>query len=280
MSISARVVADSLSPLGKRITTFVLTYPRFVHAEFMTHRVFSRNAASSRAIPARKIRASVRMDPAMPVFWGANQAGMQADVELKGLKLFLVKLLWMKAMYLMLFVNWLLEKLGLHKQIANRITEPWFNITVVCTSTEWANFYSLRNHAKAQPEIKALAEVMLEAQNQSIPRMLQYGEWHLPFIEESDLEDLGLALAKKVSVARCARVSYLNHDGRRSSVEEDEKLFQRLVGEEPKHASPAEHQATPGDDPNRQLGNFFGWIQYRKMIPNENLVEYKGLVIQ
>lgn len=280
MSIAARVVADSISPQGKRITTFVLNYPRFIHAEFMTHRVFSRNAASSRAIPAKKIRRSVRMDPALPVWWGANQAGMQAETELKGLNLFLVKLVWLKAMYLMLFVNWVLEKLGLHKQIANRVLEPWFNITVVCTSTEWANFYHLRNHYKAQPEIKALAEAMLEAQNWSIPRMLQAGQWHLPFVEDSELEELGAKTALKVSVARCARVSYLNHDGRRSSLEEDLKLFERLVGEDPKHASPAEHQATPADSSREPCGNFFGWIQYRKMFPNENLVEYKDLIIQ
>ena len=280
MSIAARVVADSISPMGKRITTFVLTYPRFVHAEFMTHRVFSRNAASSRAIPARKIRASVRQDPATPVYWGANQAGMQAEAELKGLKLFLVKLIWLKAMYLMLFANWLLEKLGLHKQIANRILEPWFNITVVCTATEWANFYHLRNHSKAQPEIKELAVAMLEAQNQSIPRLLQHGQWHLPFIEESDLEEMGLKTALQVSVARCARVSYLNHDGRRSSLEEDQKLFSRLVGEDPKHASPAEHQATPADSVHASCGNFIGWTQHRKLFPNENLVEYKGLILQ
>jgi len=204
---------------------------------------------------------------------------MQAEAELKGLKFFFVKLLWLKAMYLMLLFNWLFEKLGLHKQIANRVLEPWYNITVVCTSTEWSNFYHLRNHPKAQPEIKALAEAMLEAHNFSIPHMLQAGQWHLPFVEESELDELGIVRARKVSVARCARVSYLNHEGKRSSVEEDEKLFQRLVGEEPKHASPAEHQATPAEDPNCQLGNFYGWVQYRKMIPNENLVEYKGLVI-
>lgn len=280
MSIAARVVADSISPQGKRITTLVLTYPRFVHAEFMTHRVFSRNAASSRAIPAKKIRKAVRMDPALPVYWGANQAGMQAEAELKGWRLFLAKLLWTKAAYLMLAVNWMFEKLGLHKQIANRILEPWFNITVVCTSTEWANFYHLRNHVKAQPEIRELAVAMLEAQNQSIPRMLQAGCWHLPFVEDSELAELGIKAALQVSVARCARVSYLNHDGRRSSVEEDGGLFNRLLVEQPIHASPAEHQATPADHPLAPCGNFFGWIQHRKMFPNENLVEYKGLTLQ
>jgi hypothetical protein len=280
MSISARVVADSISPHGKRITTFVLTYPRFVHSEFMTHRVFSRNAASSRAIPAKKIRKLVRIDSAMPVYWGANQAGMQAEAELVGWRLFLAKQLWIKAAYFMLAVNWLFEKLGLHKQIANRILEPWFNITVVCTSTEWANFYHLRNHKKAQPEIKRLAEVMLEAQNQSVPRLLQEGEWHLPFVDDSELAKLGIEVALQMSVARCARVSYLNHDGKRSSVDEDRKLFVRLVGEDPKHTSPAEHQATPAVHPCKPCGNFFGWVQHRKAFSNENLLEYKGLTVQ
>jgi hypothetical protein len=279
MGIAARVVADSISPKGKRITTFVLTYPRFVHAEFLTHRVFSRNAASSRAIPAKKIRKAVRTDPALPVYWGANQAGMQAEAELTGWRLFLVKMLWTKAAYLMLAVNWLFEKLGLHKQIANRILEPWFNITVVCTSTEWANFYHLRNHKKAQPEIKELAEAMLYAQNQSIPRMLQYGQWHLPFVEDSELVLMELKQALQVSVARCARVSYLNHEGRRSTFEEDLGLFNRLLVEAPIHASPAEHQATPAEDRFERSGNLIGWVQHRKLFPNENLVEYSGLTI-
>jgi hypothetical protein len=278
MSISARVIADSISPKGKRITTFVLTYPRFVHSEFMTHRVFSRNAASSRAIPAKKIRASVKSDPAVPVFWGANQAGMQAQSELTGAKLFLVKLVWSGSMHLMLFMNWLLERAGLHKQIANRILEPWFNITVVCTATEWSNFYHLRNHEAAQPEIRELARVMLEAHNRSVPRPLRYGEWHLPFIDPSD--QLDLRTAKIVSAARCARVSYLNHEGKRSSLEEDVRLFNRLLDHEPKHASPAEHQATPLEDARQPSGNLVGWLQNRKLFENENLSNYKGLSIQ
>lgn len=280
MTISARVVADSISPTGKRITTFILTYPRFIHAEFMTHRVFSRNAASSRAIPARKIRASVRNTPAMPVYWGANQAGMQAEAQLTGWRLKLAQLLWTKSAYLMLFVNWLFEKLGLHKQIANRILEPWFSITVVCTATEWANFYHLRNHHKAQPEIKELAEAMLEAQNNSLPRLLGYGQWHLPFIEDSELAAMTTKEALQASVARCARTSYLNHEGKRSSVEEDLKLFNRLLEEAPIHASPAEHQAMPAEDPKERSGNLVGWIQHRKLFPNENLTEYNGLRVQ
>lgn len=279
MGIAARVIADSMSPEGRRLTTFVLTYPRFIHAEFMTHRTFSRNAASSRAIPAKKIRKSVRVDPALPIYWGANQAGMQAEAELAGWRLWAAKAVWKLSGLLMLFMNWVLEKLGLHKQIANRILEPWFNITVVVSATNWGNFYHLRNHPKAQPEIKRLAEAMLEAQNQSIPRMLKGGQWHLPFVSDEELAELGLEKAIHVSIARCARVSYMNHEGRKSTYEEDLKLFNRLLSEEPKHASPAEHQATP-IHPLEWSGNFLGWGQFRKLLENENLSYYPGLTIQ
>lgn len=281
MTIAARVLCDSISPAGKRITTFVLTYPRFIHAEFMTHRVFSRNAASSRAIPAKKIRKLVRLDPAVPEHWGKNQPGMSADAEVTGWRLKAIKfLLFTVAMRFMLTINWAVEKLGLHKQIANRYLEPWFNITVICTSTEWANFYHLRNHGKAQPEIRILAEAMLAAHNASIPRMLKMGQWHLPFIEASEEVLFGLENQLKLSVARCARVSYMNHEGKHSTYDEDVKLFLRLVGEEPKHSSPAEHQATPLADPEGRNGNLIGWAQHRKLIPNENLTSYQGLTVQ
>lgn len=284
MSISARVVADSVALNGKRITTFVLTYPRFVHAEFMTHRVFSRNAASSRAIPARKIRQGLREDPAMPVYWGANKAGMQAEEELTGRNLLLVKFLWKVGMYSMLALNWLMEKAGLHKQIANRILEPWFCITTVVTSTEWDNFYALRNHPQAQPEIRALAQAMLKAHNESFPKELGIDEWHLPFVHDWE----GMLFTGtpweiqekllKISVARCARVSYNNHEGKRSTFEEDEKLFQRLVGQVPKHASPLEHQATPLMFASARSGNFFGWRQYRGSIQDESIKAYPELL--
>lgn len=280
MGIAARIVADSISTSGKRLTTFVLTYPRFVHAEFMTHRVFSRNAASSRAIPSKKIRAAVRKDMATPIHWGANQAGMQAQAELTGWRLKAAQVLWATAAYPMLFLSWMLEKIGLHKQIANRILEPWFNITVVVSGTEWANFYSLRNHHMAQPEIRVLAEAMLNEHNNSIPRLLGSDEWHLPFVEDSELSTLGLEEAQIVSVARCARVSYMNHDGRRSTLEEDRTLYNRLVGSSPKHASPTEHQARPLGDPMAVAGNFVGWIQYRKMLADENITSYDKLIVQ
>ena len=268
MGITANIIADSLSPLGHRVTTFVLSYPRFIHSELMTYRVFSRNAASSRAIPARKVRAKVRQDPARPVFWGSNKPGMQAGAELAGWRLALVKLVWAKAMHLMLITNWVLEKLGLHKQLANRILEPWTNITVIVTSTEWDNFYTQRNHESAQPEIRELARAMLRAHNVSQPRFLDYDCWHLPFVppeEEATINaEHGTEAARMVSVARAARVSYMNHEGRCSTFEDDKKLFDKLVGSNPKHLSPTEHQARPSPYLRCHQGNLVGWLQFRK----------------
>jgi hypothetical protein len=291
MTISAIVIADSVSPEGKRLTTFQLRYPRMVHSEFMTHRVFSRNASSSRAIPVERMIADLRRDPAMPVYWGSNKPGMQAGAELDPEAIGVCQSIWLDAMEQMISkAEWLVSN-GLHKQIANRILEPWAHINVVCSGTEWANFFALRAHADAQPEIKALAEAMMAALAQSDPELLQAGDWHLPYINYDDhevglnhgntVDGSWLEVMKKVSVARCARVSYLTHDGRQTTVEEDIALYEKLVVSQPLHASPAEHQATP-DEPNtmfgglggkwanaKEHGNFVGWRQLRKQLPNE-----------
>jgi len=266
--ISARIVADSVSMSGRRLTTFVLRYPRFIHAEFMTHRMLSRNAASSRAIPVNKFIKSVMTDPAMPVYWGANKPGMQAGDELVGWRLKAAKALWVLSGLAMCGVAKMFEWIGLHKQIANRILEPWFYIEVVCTGTEWGNLYNLRAHKDAQPEFRELANKMIEAQRASTPKHLDYGRWHMPFITNEEVEKYGVEKCKNMSVARCARVSYLNHDGSTPNPEKDLKLLEKLI-EQP-HASPFEHQATPMLDPNDKSGNFRGWHQYRKSINNEN----------
>jgi len=308
MTISASVIADSISASGVRLTTFKLRYPRFIHAEFMTHRTFSRNASSSRAIPVAKMIEDLRRDPAMPVHWGSNQPGMQAGEEVNASLKSSCESQWLKSMEDCIRSAQMMYTLGgLHKQIANRILEPWAHINVVCTATDYANFYALRRHKDAQPEIKVLADAMWDAQQDSTPFGLAPGEWHLPYIDwkpaynrlKSDSQDWMAAedqitghgvlrvvpqeeqvieILKKVSVARCARVSYLTHDGRPTSVEEDIALYNRLLGSSPLHASPAEHQATPdtttGDtwtlfDHEFQHGNLTGWRQLRKMLPNE-----------
>jgi len=310
MTISAQIIADSISPEGIRLTTMQLRYPRFIHAEFLTHRVFSRNASSSRAIPVARMIEDLRRDPAMPVYWGSNKPGMQAGAEIDEDARGVCQSIWLDAMGDAINkAEWLMQN-GLHKQIANRILEPWAHINVVVTATDWDNFYELRRHADAQPEIKALADAMWEAHMASEPNPLLPGEWHLPYYDQQTdalalrnywrdvLVPAGMGkdtflndersgsvkegwwsqAAKKISVARCARVSYLTHDGRQTTVEEDLALYERLVGSTPIHASPAEHQATPDDygswmdspNPgfrNRHLhGNLRGWIQHRKLI--------------
>ena len=265
MAIEARVVADSIGPHGIAITTMQLKYPRFIHAEFMTHRVFSRNASSSRAIPVAKMIEQVRKDPAMPIHWGKNQPGMQAHEELTGPALDYARRGWQEAAICAASIAEAMNKAGAHKQVVNRILEPFQHINVIVTATEWENFYELRNHPDAQPEIKALAQAMLQAQRDSEPVQLDVGEWHLPYVRADERQSLPLDVLRKCSVARCARVSYLTHDGQNPSVEKDIELYDRLVGSRPIHASPTEHQATP-TQPSSWSGNLHGWFQFRKII--------------
>src|SRR5262249_604270 len=144
-----RILKDSIAPCGKRLVTWELTYPRFVHAELMTHRLFSRNSASSRAIPVERLVARVREDPALPQ-WGGKQAGMQAREELPPDLRLQAEELWLKARDLMLDVAGQLGALGLHKQLANRLIEPWMFITVIVSATEFDNWFHLRTHKDAQ----------------------------------------------------------------------------------------------------------------------------------
>lgn len=264
----AKILADSCGPSGARITTFEVTYPRFVHAEFMTHREFSRNSASSRAIPVEKMIERVCADPAMPVWWGKNQTGMQAREELVGDELARVQEAWLNARDNAVSSALELMKLGLHKQLANRLVEPWMWITVIASATQTSNFFALRCHPDAQPEIAKAAYMMRDAFEASVPRDLGAGEWHLPLVPDRDaLLDAGhdeetIAL---IACGRCARVSYLTHDGKRDP-QADIELALRLIRSG--HMSPFEHaaEALPTD---LRLGNFCGFKQYRKRISNE-----------
>jgi thymidylate synthase-like protein len=300
MTVTAKNIASSICN-GKRIDTLQLRYPRFIHAEFMTHRMFSRNASSSRAIPVEKLIADIRKDTAMPSHWGKNQPGMQAREEheaaltlpvpimvqgllhTRGEQLFYMNNdypgridAWHIARDRAIEMAEAFHKAGYHKQIVNRLLEPFSHINVIVTSTEWDNFFELRDHPDAQPEMQLLAQAMKNAINSVEPVELVFGQWHLPYVDGGSYQDEGFNEGdslrrfeelKKISVARCARVSYLTHDGRPSTFDEDETLFNRLVGSKPLHASPLEHQATP--DPSgwykHQWGNFKGWRQYRKI---------------
>jgi thymidylate synthase ThyX len=268
-NISAEVVADSISPEGKRITTYVLEYPRFIHSEFMTHRLFSRNAASSRAIPVTKVIEHMHYNSAEPIHWGKNQAGMQAKEELEQPYKIRVQQAWAESKFNAIDTASKMSDEGAHKQIVNRILEPFQMIRVVCTATEYDNFFYLRYHADAQPEIAELARVMWEAMQQSKPELLYPGEWHTPFVnherdkdgnlhyfvEEISRDDdqswgmkyekyLTLEEALKISSSCSAQVSYRKAD---TSLEKALSIYDKLITMKPCHASPLEHQATPMD---------------------------------
>lgn len=291
----ARILKDSISQTGDRLTTLEVRFYRGVLAEFNTHRVFSRNSASSRAIPIKKMIKMVLEDPYVPSYWGKNQSGMQSRSEVEDTKeavkkwfvardnaiVSALKLLYgsqapsrpLKDMKEM--VDELLElplpEDALHKQIINRVLEPFMWHTVIISSTEFDNFFDLRAHEDADPAIQQIAYAMKKAVDLSLPMPLEPGEWHLPLVtpeEEETLLSFSKAHARHVSAARCARVSYLTHDGVRD-FEKDLDLFDKLVRGKP-HLSPLEHVATPTEEDfygeKKLEGNFTGWTQLRGLL--------------
>lgn len=300
MGFDAKVLADSLSPAGYRLTTLEATFPRFVLAEFNTHRVFSRNSASSRAIPIAKQLRRVLEEPYVPIEFGSNQPGMQAGPALDGEKREAAEREWLHARddavrrVLGLVTDpdtaegdllGILEQveeatrtknrpgewLNVHKQVANRLLEPFMWHTVIVTATEWENFWNLRCHPDAQPEIRLVAETMRDAAVASEPAELAEDEWHLPLVRPEDRDQAGsLEDLIKISAGRCARVSYLTHAGERD-LSADIELHDRLL--ESGHMSPLEHPARPLNatelEESEWSGNFRGWLPYRKEISGE-----------
>lgn len=265
--ISAKILLDSISPMGTRITTFQLQFHRFILAEFNTHRMFSRNAASSRAIPVKRILDQIRHDPAIPVKWGKNRAGMSAIEELTPIEQEQCRLAWLRARdNAASTVESLLETVPLHKQVTNRLLEPWMWSHVIMTTTDHpsqlGNFFDLRSDGiNPQPEMFDLSTKMQAAYAASTPNLLHYGEWHLPLVKYTDFLIMGQATALKCSTARCARVSYLNHDGTEPNVEKDIQLYETLRSS--KHFSPLEHQAEPASG---WWANFNGWRSHRYVL--------------
>ncbi len=302
MSFDAKVLADSRSPAGYRLTTLEATFPRFVLAEFNTHRVFSRNSASSRAIPIAKQLRRVLEDPYVPIEFGSNQPGMQAGPALSGEKREAAEREWLRArddavrrvlglvsdpdaisagddlLETLSRVEEAVrnraqpaEWLNVHKQIANRLLEPFMWHTVIVTATEWDNFLNLRCHPDAQPEIRLVAESMRSAIEASDPAELEWDEWHLPLVRPEDRDEMtSTEDLVKVSVGRCARVSYLTHAGVRD-LAADIELYERLLASG--HMSPLEHPARPLSaselEESEWSGNFRGWRPYRKDVPGE-----------
>lgn len=256
---SARVIADSISPDGHRLTTLEVQMHRFVLAEFNTHRALSRNSASSRAIPVARTFARLADHPAVPVVWAREQKGMQGgaciDDPAKAREI------WLAARDAAVAHAEELLTLGVHKSIVNRVLEPFLDHTVVVSATDWDGFLQQRCSPLAQPEMRAAAEAMREALHASLPLPLRYGDWHLPYLTPIDIAEIGSGVRQQVSAARCARVSYLTQDGRRSPLE-DIDLYNRLTTANPPHWSPLEHVATPAQH-TRPAGNFTGWHQLR-----------------
>lgn len=292
-SINATILADSIC--HTRLTTFLLTFPRFILAELNTHRMLTRSSASSRAIPiARKIE-QVSTNPAGPVWWGRNQSGMQASETLSGERVEQAQEAWRAASQAAIAFAWHLSEAECHKQHGNRVLEPFATHRCLVTGTEWANFFNLRCSEHAAPEFDALATLMLRAYLASEPTLLNPGEWHAPFgdrlPESTSTEDRLL-----VSAARCARISYETHDGE-FSVEKDLELARRLL--DSGHMSPFEHQAQAvnleprdwfvkndhwllnqgalWDGRSVWWGNLREWRQYRKTLPNENRTAFDAL---
>ncbi|MGH2519296.1 MAG: FAD-dependent thymidylate synthase [Chloroflexota bacterium] len=320
MSIAVHLAADSVTPSGCRLTTWVLKYPRCIHSEVLTHRAFSRNSASSRAIPVSRMIQRVVEEPFIPHWWGKAQAGMQAGEEVDEATQAQARALWLQARDRTLALvrgepgATGLQALDLHKQVINRLLEPWMHIEVVLSATEWHNWFLLRDDPSAEPHIRELAHAMRELYQASTPKARQplphgcelgaeevlqsSGEkdwaayWHLPFArlgaedESTHTAQLtggpaappqaeSLFSAIKDAVAHCAWVSYLNEWREGYTQEDVERVYRRLLSAQPVHASPAEHVAVACDGPHRH-GNFTGWCQWRKFLPNEAGGDYAG----
>lgn len=296
MTISAKIILDSISVHGDRITTWELEYPRFIHGEIMTHRVFSRNAQSSRAVPVTKTLEVNAQKPVEPLVWGKNKSGMSSEEQLTDETLKEAQTYWNLAATHAFYHSKELSDIGLHKQWSNRITEPFSTIKVIVTATEWDNFFWLRDDPDAaQPEIVELARRMKKAYDEGKPQKLRVGNWHLPYIDgywdlkgnqvfmDSHGEELTLDEALKISASCCAQISYRKLD---DSKEKAIEIYNRLFSGPKPHLSPTEHQArvpetnTGSNSPlyweegithmnkYRELwsGNLRGWIQYRQLL--------------
>jgi hypothetical protein len=274
---SAVVIADSVAKdTGYRVTTMQVRLHRFMLPEFNTHRAFSRNSASSRAIPVNRQFIKMAEEPAVPLLWPGERKGMQGGPPLPTEKAIAAREVWLRARDEMMGCAEAMVNLGVHKSVVNRLLEPFLPHTVVVTATDWGDFYAQRlppqdgSEPLAQAEIVAAAIVMRKAYTDSTPAQLIPGEWHLPYLDDWELKSMPVVQAKQVSVARCARTSYLTQDGKRD-VAEDLNLYRRLLHASPPHWSPFEHVATPAVPDEPVKGNFTGWHQLRHMHPGVHL---------
>ena len=310
-NISAKVVCDSISEQGIRLTTFEIEYPRIVMSEFNTHRAVSKNSSSSRAIPVSKMLEHTKNINLKPVYFGSKKSGMQAGDELVGEDLQYAKSTWESALHSMVHSAKILDGCGVAKEVCNRLVEPFQLVKVVCTATDWGNFFNLRLHPDSDPNICMLAYKMYQAMQESEPVELKAGEWHLPFVNvgwngkgemcyaDEDFNFVELEQAIKLSAASCASVSYRTEG---MTLEKADKIFDMLIKAEVIHSSPFEHLATPVKPKFNDLGkvrvncsepqswedgvthmnkqgelcsgNLRGFIQYRHLLPNNTAWQF------
>lgn len=257
----------------ENLWTFELTYPRYIHSEFMTHRVFSRNASSSRAIPVKRMIEQVRENTVIPPKVFMNQKGMVGETEADPVTTTAFHVLWEEAAENACKTAEMMERLGIHKQHVNRILEPFQFIKVIVTATDWYNFFVLRLAPDAQPEIRELASAIYDEMNRYHNKdvgVLELDKEHivvsLPYITDEDIKEIGKEeyhLLMKISAARCARVSYNNHDGSKPDIEKDLKLYGHLY--DSKHMSPMEHACIRDEDYHKNA-NLTGWKSLRYLI--------------
>lgn len=279
--VTSWILEDSINSADDRLTTFVLEYPRFIHAELLTHRALSKNASSSRAVPGARMLEHATRDVVLPLRWGMNQPGMQAAPgNLTAEDAARAEAIWRRMAEACAEGVRELHELKLHKQWANRPLEWFSTIKVLVTATDWDNFFTLRDHPNAQPELEYLAHMMREKMKANEPRRVKGRDrtdaldWHLPFVtleERFHHRDAPVFLAR-LSAARCCRISYLNHEGKASTLEEDLDRFERLVKEQPIHSSPLEHQAYPAvteQGGSWRKRNFQGWCQFRCVVEED-----------
>lgn len=272
--IRAQIVLDSINPIGKRITTWMLTYPRSIHSEFMTHRVFSRNAASSRAIPTNKMIEAIEQQPAMPNRFGTLAKGMGDAGIMDSVAENQTKHLIYQLRDQAIATVESLQSLNASKQLINRYLEPWMHMTVLATATDHRNFFALRAHPAAEPNFQELAYCMLECYLDCEPRPIRWNEWHMPGLRDED-RNLSLEVQLKICTARACRASYVNFDADLSLDDAIRIHDQALTNG---HMSPFEHCAQAVQRDEYEYSNFDGigfgaasyWRQYRKTLPNEN----------
>lgn len=304
-NITAKVICDSISEEGVRLTTFEIEYPRIVMSEFNTMRAISKNSSSSRAIPVSKMLEHTKNINLKPVYFGSKKSGMQAGEEIQGDMLDKVKGLWEEALDYASYYSETLDRLGVAKEVTNRLVEPFQLVKVVCTATDWDNFFNLRLHPDADPNICMLAYKMYKVMEESKPIKLKEGEYHLPYVNvcwngkgemcyaDEDFNIISLEQAQKLSAASCASVSYRTEG---MTLEKADKIFDMLIKAEVVHSSPFEHIATPVKPKYNELGyvrvncsesqsweegvthmnkqgqlcsgNLRGWVQYRHLLSN------------